>query len=56
MATRGRGHQNCRGGGWNNQPSPPAFDQQAFKEVMGAMAAIFVQVRANMGQGGYNNL
>ncbi|CAK9148205.1 unnamed protein product [Ilex paraguariensis] len=52
MATRGRG----RRGGRNNQPPPPAFDQQAFMEAMGAMTATFLQASSNVGQGGSNNL
>ena len=40
MASQERGH---RGGGWSNNPRPPAFDQQAFIEAIGAAAATIAQ-------------
>ena len=53
MASRGRGQ---RGDGWSNNPLPPAFDQQAFIEVMGVAAATIAQASATVSQGGPSNL
>ena len=62
MASRGRGR---RGDGQGNNQPPPAFDQQAFMEVISAATATIVQVSivattiaqasANVGQGGSSN-
>ena len=43
MASRGRGR---RGGGRSNNPLPPAFDQQAFIEAIGAATATIAQESA----------
>ena len=63
MDNRGRGR---RGGGWNNNPLPLAFDQRAFIEAIGTVtatiaqastiAATIAQVSATVGQGGPSNL
>ena len=63
MASRGRG---CRGGGRNNNQPPPAFDQRAFMDTIGAAIAIIVQAsvvattiaqaNATVNQGGSSNL
>ena len=63
MESRGRGR---RGGGRGNNQPPPAFNQQAFMEAIGAttttiaqasvMAATIAQAIATMGQGGSSNL
>ena len=62
MANRGRGR---RGGGWNNNPLPSAFDQRAFIEAIGVatatitqasvVAATIAQASATVGQGGPSN-
>ena len=43
MANRVRGH---RGGGRNNNPVPPAFDQQAFIEAIGTAIATIAHASA----------
>ena len=53
MASRGRG---CRGRGRGGNQPPLAFDQQAFIEVMGAVATTFAQASAIGGKGGSSNL
>ena len=63
MENRGRGR---RGGGWNNNPLPPAFDQQAFMEAISTtiatiahtsvVVATITQASATMNQGGLSNL
>ena len=50
---RGRGR---RGGGWNNNQPPTAFDQQAFIEAIGVATATIAQSSAIVGQGGSSNL
>ena len=40
MTNRVRG---CRGGGQNNNPLPPTFDQQAFIEAIGTETATISQ-------------
>ena len=40
MASRGKGR---RGGGWSNNPLPPAFNLQAFIEAIGATTATVAQ-------------
>ena len=52
MASRGRG---CRGRPRGNNRPPPVFDQQAFVEAMGAIAAAIAQASAAGGQGGPSN-
>ena len=62
MEEQGRGH---RGGGRSNNPIPPAFDQQAFMEAIGAATstieqasaatATIAQTSATAGQGGLSN-
>ena len=61
--SRGRGR---RGDGQSNNPLPPAFDQQAFMEAIGAATATIAQVSAaaatiarasaTASQGGLSNL
>ena len=41
MTSRGRGH---RGSGQSYNQPPPAFDQRAFIEAIGAMTVTIVQV------------
>ena len=63
MENPGRGH---RGGGCNNNPLPPAFDQQAFIEAIGVatatiaqasvVAATIAHANATVSQGGLSNL
>ena len=53
MASQGRG---CQGSGWSNNPLPPAFDQQAFMEAIGAAAATIAQASATASQEGLSNL
>ena len=54
MASRGRGR---RGHPWGSSRPSPAFDQQAFVEVMGATdVATITQASAVGGQGGSSNL
>ena len=53
MASQGRGRKGRGRGG--NQP-PPAFNQQAFIEAMGAATATIAQASATRGQGGSSNL
>ena len=68
MESQGRGSRGRRrrGGGQSNNPLPPAFDQQAFMEVIGAAtttiaqastaAATIAHASATAGQGGLSNL
>ena len=49
MASRGRGR---RGRPRGASQAPPAFDQQAFAEVVGVAAVAFAQASTVMGQGG----
>ena len=63
MENLGRGH---RGSGRNNNPLPPAFDQQAFIEAIGPTTATIAQMSvvvvaiaqasALVSQGGLSNL
>ena len=63
MASRGKGR---RGGGWDNNQPPLAFDQQAFLVAISAATATIAQpsvvgptiayASANVGQGGPSNL
>ena len=53
MASRGRGrrgHPRCA------SQTPPVFDQQAFAEVVGIVAAAIAQASAAGSQGGLSNL
>ena len=52
MASRGREHRGPQG---SSQP-PPAFNQQAFVEVMGVAGAAIAQASAARSQGGPSNL
>ena len=53
MASRGRGRRGCpRGTG----QTPPVFDQQAFVEAVGIVAAAIAQASAVGSQGGPSNL
>ena len=62
MTSRGRGR---RGGGRNNNPLPPTFDQHAFIEAIGvtiatiaqasAAAATIAHASATVSQGGPSN-
>ena len=68
MASWGRGSRGRRrrGGGRSNNLLPPAFDQQAFMEAIGAASttiaqasvttATIAQASATVGQGGLSNL
>ena len=61
--SRGRGR---RGGGWSNNPLPPAFDQQAFMKAISvatvtiaqasAATTTIAQASATACQGGLSNL
>ena len=53
MVSRGRGY---RGRPWGSSRPPLDFDQQAFVEAMGAVAAAIAQASAARGQGGPSNL
>ena len=53
MASRGRG---CRGRPRGASQAPPAFDQQAFGEVVRVTAAAFAHASAIGGQGGPSHL
>ena len=45
MANQGRGRQ---GGGWNSNPLPLAFDQQAFIEAIGIATATIAYASAGI--------
>ena len=53
MANRGRGRRGCPRG---SSQAPPAFDQQAFAEAVGVVAAAFAQASTIGGQGGPSHL
>ena len=53
MASRGRGR---RGRPRGASQAPPVFDQQAFTEAVGIVAAAITQASAADGQGGPSNL
>ena len=53
MENPGRGR---RGGGWGNNRTPPASDQQAFIEAIGVAAAIPAQAYAMVSRGESSNL
>ena len=53
MASRGRG---CRGCPWGTEQAPPVFDQQAFLEAIGIVAAAIAQASATGSQRGPSNL
>ena len=53
MASRGRGR---RGRPRGTGQAPPMFDQQAFAEAVGIMAAVIAQASVAGSQGGPSNL
>ena len=53
MASRGRGH---RGSPRGTSQAPPAFDQQAFAEVVRIAVAAITQACVVVNQGGSNDL
>ena len=53
MASQGRGH---RGHPRGASQAPPVFDQETFKEAMGAALATATQADAARGQGSVSNL
>ena len=53
MASRGRGR---RGHPWGTGQAPPVFDQQAFVEAVGIVAAAISQTGIAGSQGGPSNL
>ena len=53
MASRGRGR---RGRPRGASQAPPIFDQQAFAEAVGIVAAVIAQASATGSQGGLSNL
>ena len=45
----GKSRKGRRGGGWSNNPLPPAFDQQAFMEAIGVATATIAQASVAAG-------